>query len=208
MNYVQVYSRPSFKLTSTTSGPDVITSFLGFWTRTFQANESSLSPATLERCTRVTEFPRTRLGTSSALDSSLAVVRVSQGASSSHRSTTLEQRTRKYKSPRQNLLISSPGKSKLERGNIATVPQNDWQGSMTTRMYEVSTLQLGGVLITRKVEALNDAFEKQNADVEDKAVVSKGPTNVYLTLIYYLCVGRGTEDNARRRCSSHCTSER
>ena len=79
---------------------------------------------------------------------------------------------------------------------------------MTTRMYEVSTLQLGGVLITRKVEALNDAFEKQNADVEDKAVVSKGPTNVYLTLIYYLCVGRGTEDNARRRCSSHCTSER
>jgi hypothetical protein len=41
------------------------------------------------------------------------------------------------------------------------------------RMYGMPTLKLEGVLIIQKVEALNDAFEKQNAEVEDKAIVSK-----------------------------------
>lgn len=149
-----------------------------------------------------------RLGTSSALENPLAVVLVSQGARSSHRSTSLGRRTRKYKSPRQNLLISRPGKSKPEKGNIATVPQNDYQGSMTTRMYEVSTLKLETVLIKRQVEALKDAFEKQNAEVEDRAIVSKMASSLRLSLTYHLTVGRGTEDNAWRRRSSHSVSER
>lgn len=149
-----------------------------------------------------------RLGTSLVLEKPLAVVLVSQGARSSHRSTSLGQRTRKYKSPRQNLLISHPGKSKPEKGNIVTVPQNDYQGSMTTRMYEVSTLKLARVLIIRQVEALNDAFEKQNAEVEDRAIVSKMSSNLCLTLTYHLRVGRGTEDNAWGRRSSHSISER
>jgi len=114
-----------------------------------------------------------RLGTSSALEKPLVVVLVSQGVHSSHRSASLGQRTRKCKNPRQNLLISRPGKSKPEKGDIATVPRNDWQVSMTTRMYEVSTLKLERVLIKRKVEALNDAFEKQNAEIEDRAIVSR-----------------------------------
>jgi hypothetical protein len=156
----------------------------------------------------VTEFPRMRLGTSSALEDPLAVVLISQGVRSSHRGTSLGQRTRKYKSPRQNLLISRPGKSKPQRGNIATVPRNDWRGSMTTRMYEVSSLKSERVLIKRKVEALNDAFEKQNAKVEDRAIVSKKSSNLCPTLIYHLRIGRGTEDNARRRRSSHSASER
>jgi len=54
---------------------------------------------------------------------------------------------------------------------------------MTTRMYEVSTLKLERVLIKRKVEALKDAFEKQNAEVEDRTVVRKGSSNICLTLI-------------------------
>lgn len=130
----------------------------------------------------MTELPRTRLGTSSALENSLAAVLVSQGARSSQRSTILGQRTKKHKSLRRNLLISRPEKSKPEKGDIATVPQNDWQGSMTTRMYEVSTLKLERVLIKRKVEALKDAFEKQNAEVEDRTVVRKGLSNIYVSL--------------------------
>ena len=53
---------------------------------------------------------------------------------------------------------------------------------MTTRMYEVSTLKLERVLIKRKVEALKDAFEKQNAEVEDRTVVRKGSSNIYVSL--------------------------
>ena len=44
---------------------------------------------------------------------------------------------------------------------------------MTTRMYEVSNLKLERILIERKVEALNHAFERQNAEIEDRAIVSK-----------------------------------
>ena len=54
---------------------------------------------------------------------------------------------------------------------------------MTTQMYEVLNLKLERVLIKRKVEALNHAFEKQNAEIEDRAIVSKGPLFVCLTLI-------------------------
>ena len=69
-------------------------------------------------------------------------------------------------------------------------------------------MELERALIKRKVEALNDAFEKQNAEVEDKATVSKGSLDVCLTLIYYLHVGRGTKKDARRGRSSHSASER